>query len=481
MQTKLSIAAAVLLISGCGGSDGGSDISAPTYQVSGTITALAAQGDEKVCADLNGDFLCAANEPSAISSNGSFSISSTNKAILDAPLVVELDTGVTATSHTLKVNAQSVGANALLVAPGQRKASGNQINAITTLVAAKVASGAVLSDAIEHVKQQLHAMGLSATDELLNEGSDSEYAQLEQNLLLVISAMDKSQPDTQLGVLSSNLSDYQALLLAGAPSDNAVSQLLAELSYGTRQQDLNDTGLQTYFSDGGDTTNAPVDYPGQDADFGHDSLNDGFHFTKLDENGAALPSTAAQWSCVRDERSGLIWENKTDEPSSPQFKDRLFVYQVRGTFEPYSEDLAAISCEDGICSTEDYVEYLNEQKVCGLEHWRLPKFAEFYDLIDFGESEQDELGDVYGLTRAYFPRQSIASDLAAGEVWTSDEFFTEYEDIKIPGSRYILAAMTRGIYRGTTYPVAIYSDQTEPDLWTSYQLPIRLVSKVESN
>ena len=88
MKHQLTMLAAVLLVAGCNNSGGGSDSSTPTYSVSGKVTAQAAKGNETVCADLNGDFICGSGEPSTAASNGQFTIISTDKSILSAPLVV---------------------------------------------------------------------------------------------------------------------------------------------------------------------------------------------------------------------------------------------------------------------------------------------------------------------------------------------------------------------------------------------------------
>ncbi|HBV75904.1 MULTISPECIES: Lcl domain-containing protein [Vibrio] len=476
MTLKLSILSAAILLAGCGGgSDGSSDVSEPTYQVSGQITALASQGDEKVCADLNGDFICGSNEPSTTARDGSFSITSHQKSILESPLVVELDIGTSSLSSYVGNKT-----NAFLVAPSQRKTTGNEINVITTLVASQMSNGLTLNDAINSIKIQLNSIGLTATNNLLNEGNSNQYQILEQNILTLIASIDKSNANFLLSILSSNLSDYQSFILAPAPTESAIQALIIALNKATEGKDFNDTGLVEYYSDNGSSFNAPSDYLGQDADYGHDKNSGGFLFTKLDFNGRPLKDEAEQWSCVKDQRTGLVWETKSDDLASPQFKDKLFAYQVSGKFEPYQEDIDMLSCSDEICTTEDYVNYLNKNTVCGINNWRLPTFGEFYDIIDFGIKEKDFNGDVYGLSPDYFPRQSIISDLASGEVWTSTEFFTEYEATKIPHSRVILAALTRGIYRGTTYPVNIYSDKVEVDMGASYQLPIRLVSEMES-
>ena len=36
-------------------------------------------------------------------------------------------------------------------------------------------------------------------------------------------------------------------------------------------------------------------------------------YTKLDGSGGVLPDSAAAWSMVKDNVTGLIWENKTDD------------------------------------------------------------------------------------------------------------------------------------------------------------------------
>jgi hypothetical protein len=91
---------------------------------------------------------------------------------------------------------------------------------------------------------------------------------------------------------------------------------------------LNDTGVTRYVNGNDfDAQGAPNDLPGQDAEFGADTDSPnyldgyaGFSFTKLDVSGNHLPHTATAWSCVLDNRTGIVWENKgdaiTDIPSS---------------------------------------------------------------------------------------------------------------------------------------------------------------------
>lgn len=93
-------------------------------------------------------------------------------------------------------------------------------------------------------------------------------------------------------------------------------------------ENLNDTGQQRCFN-----SEAVVDcenetFPRQDAELGRDSfvLNEGktgsglaaFDFTKLDENARPiLDSSTSNFSCVKDNNTGLIWEVKQSNSAIP--------------------------------------------------------------------------------------------------------------------------------------------------------------------
>ncbi|MDN3684928.1 hypothetical protein QW180_20505 [Vibrio sinaloensis] len=193
MKTQLTLLATAVMLAGCGGSGGGSDESLPTYTVSGTVNAHAAQGNEKVCIDLSQDFVCDSGEPSTTANNGSYSITTTNRAILNAPIVVELETGVT----SLSSRAAASNDTAVLIAPAQGNSSGNDVNVVSTLIAGYIASGETLETATGYVETQLQALGLPS-DDLLNQGDRSEYQVLEQNVLTLTSAMEASKRNEQI-------------------------------------------------------------------------------------------------------------------------------------------------------------------------------------------------------------------------------------------------------------------------------------------
>jgi hypothetical protein len=145
---------------------------------------------------------------------------------------------------------------------------------------------------------------------------------------------------------------------------------------------FNDTGV-TLCSDT-DTNGdfCPISsYPGQDGDFGRDFLlNDdtdgraGFSFTKLDANGSPLPASETVWSCIQDNVSGLIWENKTLDGGLHD-KNKLFS-QYSAEFNPIG-NLASENDAAG------FVAAVNTLGLCGANDWRLPDSTELQGIVDY--------------------------------------------------------------------------------------------------
>lgn len=146
----------------------------------------------------------------------------------------------------------------------------------------------------------------------------------------------------------------------------AISSATVEIiiNENTVESKLNDTGI-TFCSDGAFNVqgcNVPS-YPRQDAEFGRDfEKNDdkdghaGFSFSKIGESGEVLPLEAKNWACIKDNVSGLIWENKTISNSKLLY-----------TFD----------------TTQNFVNEQNQKKWCGLSNWRLPQIQELQNIVDY--------------------------------------------------------------------------------------------------
>jgi hypothetical protein len=160
---------------------------------------------------------------------------------------------------------------------------------------------------------------------------------------------------------------------------------------------LNDTGIVRCADVNGNNLPCPVSgYPKQDAEYGRDwAYNDdsdghaGFSFTKLDAKGNALEANAAVWSCVRDNVTGLVWEEKADDRGL-RHKDWTYSWYNPN---PSTNGGSAGKPSGGSCSfitecdTQRYVGVVNAFRLCGASDWRLPTVSELLSIVS-----QDRIG-----------------------------------------------------------------------------------------
>ncbi len=93
----------------------------------------------------------------------------------------------------------------------------------------------------------------------------------------------------------------------------------------------------------------------------------GFSYTKLDASGAALPASAAAWSCVKDNTTGLTWEIKTADGG---LRDMSMLYTN------YGDNRAG--------DASSFVTAVNAVGLCGHRDWRLPTLDELQSIVDYG-------------------------------------------------------------------------------------------------
>lgn len=210
-----------------------------------------------------------------------------------------------------------------------------------------------------------------------------------------------------------------------------LGELLAELTLSCDEgivSALNDTGVdRCYFFIAGGFGACPGDEYGQDGDYGRDKLASdgdlakigtgpvGFDFTKLGVNGEELPNDAADWSCVKDNHTGLIWERKMSSFSSLHFVHRDFTW--------YSSDEASNGGSpgaDSMFTTERFVELTNQEGLCGYADWRVPSVNELHSIrrVSGDLSEVDPFfGDVNALPiiKRYFWTREATVD--PDKVW----------------------------------------------------------------
>ena len=114
-------------------------------------------------------------------------------------------------------------------------------------------------------------------------------------------------------------------------------------------------------------------------------------YTKLDARGNKLPSSARSWACVLDNRSGLIWEVKTDDGGARD-KDNEYRWGGKGVsdvalanYDGYDESQRKQSRWNGKGKRYDdwnkLITAANSEQLCGLSDWRVPDLYELASLV----------------------------------------------------------------------------------------------------
>ena len=114
-------------------------------------------------------------------------------------------------------------------------------------------------------------------------------------------------------------------------------------------------------------------------------------YTKLDARGNKLPSSARSWACVLDNRSGLIWEVKTDD-GGVRDKDNEYRWGGKGVSDvalgwvenspgnKYPESRWDGS-GDRYDDWDELITAANSEQLCGFSDWRVPDLYQLASLV----------------------------------------------------------------------------------------------------
>jgi len=137
---------------------------------------------------------------------------------------------------------------------------------------------------------------------------------------------------------------------------------------------LPDTGQTKCYNSSGEIAcpAAGAAFSGQDGQY---TINPP-SFTKLDASGNTLADSAIAWAMVRDNVTGLVWENKTSDGSIHDGSKTFTWCDRNAATNGGNPGTCGTGTGDGAMDTETFLKALNDARFGGFPDWRLPTAKE---------------------------------------------------------------------------------------------------------
>jgi PKD repeat protein len=159
----------------------------------------------------------------------------------------------------------------------------------------------------------------------------------------------------------------------------------------------------------------------------------GFSFTKIGASGEALPANAPQWSCVKDNVTGLIWENKTTDGGLRDVSNTYTNYDSTTAAQLPTGGIPTQAQIDAATNSVGFKNAVNATGLCGATDWRIPDLNELRDLWNYSATAQNGFDPRWINGRASIVTSSVYSATQPQNNWI---FFTGLDAFGLRSNSY---------------------------------------------
>ncbi|WML90906.1 DUF1566 domain-containing protein [Thiothrix lacustris] len=133
-------------------------------------------------------------------------------------------------------------------------------------------------------------------------------------------------------------------------------------------------------------------------------------YTKLDSYGNTLSANADSWACVKDNNTGLVWEEKTSDGGLRDKKWRYrHMHNYPGYGNLYDYNGVQLCAVLGTCDSYTYRDAVNSEGLCGRKGvWRLPRREELGSIAQINDGQKTP-----HINQSIFPETANIPDKSA--------------------------------------------------------------------